>query len=59
MVERWKYTVVEVKARFTGGIHADRLQQELDRLGAQGWELVQMLHTHPLRHVQLVMKRPG
>ena len=60
MAERWKYTVVEVKAGFlTGGVNVERMQEALDRLGAQGWELVQVLQTQPFRHTQLVLKRPG
>jgi hypothetical protein len=56
--ERWKYMVVELKPRFiAGGVTTERLGEELERLGNQGWELVQVLQPQPMRAVQLVLKR--
>lgn len=43
--ERWAHQVVEVKPR-------------LVQLGLQGWELVAVLQQHPLRAMQLFLKKP-
>ncbi len=41
---KWQYRVVEVKPKFIGVRTAD-LQDELDRQGQQGWELVQVIQN--------------
>ena len=57
-MDRWKYMVVEVKGSFlTGVVSAERLAEELDKAGTQGWELVQVVQAHPLRGAKLVFKR--
>jgi hypothetical protein len=59
--ERWKYLVAEIKATsvFSTTIRTDALQTELDRHGAQGWELVSVLpQSHPVG-MRLSFKRPG
>lgn len=59
--ERWRYLVAEVKARsmWQPLIDTADLQAELDRHGAQGWELVSVLpQAHPVG-IRLLMKRPG
>ena len=39
MSRRWSYKVVELKSTFLG-LKAEAVQQALNQLGAQGWELV-------------------
>ncbi len=56
--DRWTYKVVKVKPAFLGIDPAD-LQSELDKLGAQGWELVNAVQAHPMHAVLLFMKRPA
>jgi hypothetical protein len=38
---RWNYHVAEIKPGLFG-IRSEQLQAELNRLGTQGWELVQV-----------------
>lgn len=40
MSKRWDYQVIEIKPDIFGSIKPDKMQAELKRLGAQGWELV-------------------
>lgn len=40
MNSRWQHKVVEIKHVMFGGKTTERAQAELDKLGAQGWELV-------------------
>ena len=54
--ERWSYQVVEVKSFF--GASRDAVQEKLTQLGLQGWELVSVLQAHPLKPVQLYLKKP-
>lgn len=57
MSDRWQYQVVEFKPAMLGSIKRDEVQDELDKLGAQGWELVSMTPTMPLNHLLAVLKR--
>jgi hypothetical protein len=56
--ERWTYHVVEIVPKLRSRVTAERMQEELNRLGAQGWELVAVAHNgralHPAR---LFLKR--
>jgi hypothetical protein len=47
---------VEVKSFF--GASRDAVQEKLTQLGLQGWELVSVLQAHPLKPVQLYLKKP-
>lgn len=48
---RFGYHVAEIKPGFFG-IKPEQLQAELNRLGAQGWELVQVqMHGMTLRAI--------
>ena len=47
MSTRWSYLVVEVKTSLMGGFKHEALQEELDRLGRSGWELVNVVHATP------------
>ena len=42
MASRWSYKVVEFKPGTWGGFKPDVLQDELNKLGAMGWELVRL-----------------
>lgn len=54
--ERWQYNVVELKiSGWTMKVGGDQLQSELNKLGAQGWELVTIRQV--TTSLQLVMKR--
>lgn len=58
---RWEYKTVEYKKRhlLTGKISMQELQTELDNLGRQGWELVNLSRdTNGLRQMlMLIFKR--
>ena len=47
MSNRWNYLVVELKTGLMGGFKMDALQEELDRQGRAGWELVNLVHATP------------
>lgn len=40
MSPRWIYQVIEFKPGLMGGFKRDNIQEELNRQGMQGWELV-------------------
>lgn len=56
MSKRWSHKVVEVPYKFFAGSLNDRVQQELDKMGAQGWELVSATSNHDYS-VRLFFKR--
>lgn len=47
MSKSWKYLVVEVKTGLMGGFKQEALQEELDKQGRAGWELVNVVHATP------------
>lgn len=55
--QRWNYRGVEVKPGLFG-LKSQALQDELNRLGAQGWELVSLHQTDALHPARLTLKRP-
>jgi len=57
MNTRWSYKIVDVPYKLFAGKLVDRAQQELDRLGAQGWELVSVVQTSAADGVRLYMKK--
>ena len=58
MSKRWNYQVVEIKPSFIGRVNAEAIQAELNKQGAAGWELVQVVHSgHGLHPAKLVFKR--
>lgn len=58
MSKRWNYQVVEIKPSFVGRVNADAIQAELNKQGASGWELVQVMHNgHGLHPAKLIFKR--
>ena len=56
---RWLYKVVELPMKLFGGSLTDRVQVELDRLGAQGWELVSVVQASSADTTRLYLKRPA
>ncbi|RRN55800.1 DUF4177 domain-containing protein [Pseudoxanthomonas sp. SGNA-20] len=57
---QWRYLVVEVKTSLLGSYKVEQLQEELDRHGRLGWELVNVVHSTPsLPSPTLVFKRPA
>jgi hypothetical protein len=59
MSQRWSYQLIEIRPGFTvGRVKADTIQAELNKQGALGWELVQVIHSgHGLHPAQLIFKR--
>lgn len=57
MSTRWSYKVVELKPKLFAGTLGTRAQQELDKLGAQGWELVSALQAGPMDTLRLFLKK--
>lgn len=57
MSQRWIYQVVEIKPGLLGGIKRDRIQEELNRHGMQGWELVNLAMVGPLSPAIAVFKK--
>ena len=47
MSTQWKYQVVELKTGLMGGFKLEVLQEELDKQGRAGWELVNVVHATP------------
>jgi uncharacterized protein DUF4177 len=55
--DRWSYQVVEVKPSFLGATR-DAVQERLQQLGLQGWELVSVVQPQRFAAVQLYLKKP-
>lgn len=47
MSAQWKYLVVELKTTLMGSFKMETLQEELDKQGRLGWELVNVVHATP------------
>ncbi|MBZ4039676.1 DUF4177 domain-containing protein [Novilysobacter selenitireducens] len=59
MSERWMYEVVEVKPGIMGGFKTEVMQEALNRMGRQGWELVNVVLTGPMMPALAVFKKPA
>jgi hypothetical protein len=57
MSKRWQYKVVELPYQMFGGKLAERAQAELDKLGAQGWELVSVVQSHYADTLRMYLKK--
>lgn len=55
--DRWSYRVVEVKPSFLGRT-SGAIQETLNQLGLQGWELVAAIQAQRFAPVQLFLKKP-
>ena len=49
--------MVELPLKLFGGKLGDRVQQELDKLGPQGWELVSVVQAGPADTLRLFLKK--
>ncbi|TWI07334.1 DUF4177 domain-containing protein [Aerolutibacter ruishenii] len=59
MNQRWQYHVVDLPPRMFETM-PERLQAELDRLGAEGWELVSVVQVPTLTdYARLFFKQPA
>ncbi len=58
MSNRWSYQVVQIKPGTWGGFKKETLETELNRMGAMGWELVNMTVPAAYSAAMLVFKRP-
>ena len=47
MSERLKYEVIRISPGLMGGFNHDKMREEFDRLGRQGWEMVSMAMSGP------------
>lgn len=56
MNARWQYKVVEVSPAFFGK-SGEKLQDELNKLGMQGWELVEVIQAQALDTYRMFMKK--
>lgn len=59
MTVRWNYQVVEIKRQIFGKSQTERAQEELSRLGQQGWELVSSVQSDPTDSLRLFLKKPA
>ena len=59
MSSRWNYQIVEVKVQMFGKTVTERAQEELARVGLQGWELVSAVQTNAADSLRLFLKKPA
>lgn len=57
MSRQWEHRVVEVTAALFNSKLTQKLQDELDKHGRQGWELVAVTHTNAMDSVRLYLKK--
>ena len=57
MSERWSYKVLELELKLFGSSMSSRLEDELNRLGKQGWELVSMVQASSIEPIRCVLKK--
>ena len=57
MSKRWNYLVIEAKTSLMGSFKTDVLQEELDRHGRAGWELVNSVNNGAMYPLILLFKR--
>lgn len=57
MSTRWNYQVVEFKLKTFGGLDPKALQEELNRQGSLGWELVNTVVPAAYYGLTLIFKR--
>lgn len=56
---RWQHKVVEIPYQLFGAKMSERVQAELDKWGAQGWQLVSVVQPAAAASLQLFLKREG
>ena len=57
MSNRWQYKVVEISPTLFGGNQTERLQAELDKLGASGWELVSVVQSASADTIRMFLRK--
>ncbi len=57
MSNRWSHKVVEVPLSLFGGKLSEKIQAELDKYGAQGWELVAVNQASSVDAVRIYFKK--
>lgn len=57
MGTRWSHKVVEVSFSLFGSKLSEKIQAELDKSGALGWELVAVNQSSPADTVRLYFKK--
>jgi len=57
MSKRWTYLAVEVKPSMMGTQKTEEIQAELNRQGAMGWELVNVVFGAPMTAAILIFKK--
>ncbi len=57
MATRWIHKVVEVSFSLFGSKVSEKIQAELDKAGALGWELVAVNQSSPADAVRLYFKK--
>jgi hypothetical protein len=55
--KRWNHKVIELPYKIFAGKLNDRLQEELDKMSAQGWELVAISDSRQDYSLRLFFKR--
>lgn len=56
MSDRWNYKVLELKPKVFGSVSA-RMEDELNRLGKLGWELVGVTPSTNFEPIRCVLKK--
>ncbi|NYZ61275.1 DUF4177 domain-containing protein [Luteimonas deserti] len=59
MTTRWHYKVETVKLGPMGGLKSELMEERLQALGQQGWELVNAVHATHWGPTLLFLKRPA
>lgn len=61
MSRRWQHKAVEVAFKIFGGKNSntERAQAELDKMSAQGWELVSVVQADSTDPIRMFFKREG
>ncbi len=57
MSNRWNHKVVEVSFSLFGNKLSEKIQAELDKFGALGWELVAVNQSSPADVVRIYFKK--
>lgn len=57
---RWSYKVIDLKGSFfQATVSLEQLEEALNRLGMQGWELVNAdVSRKPFQPIRAILKRP-
>lgn len=59
MSKRFSYRVIELKPATMGGFKPETMQEAFEKMGMQGWELVQVVASGPFAHMHAIFKKEG